>query len=56
MTIKMGELSPCGRVRIEGDKRFILCPKCKYLWMRRAKKPKECPQCKTRLWRKNEIK
>ena len=25
------------------------CPKCKYVWNARTKKPKECPRCKKRL-------
>jgi hypothetical protein len=25
------------------------CPKCKYKWEPRTKKPKECPRCKARL-------
>jgi predicted Zn-ribbon and HTH transcriptional regulator len=28
------------------------CLKCEYDWQPRVEKPKECPECKTRLWRK----
>ena len=27
------------------------CNKCGYEWESRVENPKECPECKTRLWR-----
>ena len=27
----------------------VQCPKCKYGWIPRKKKPKACPRCKSRL-------
>ena len=26
------------------------CQRCDYTWTARAKEPKECPKCKSRLW------
>jgi len=26
------------------------CKKCKYEWLARVEKPKECPSCKNRNW------
>ena len=27
-----------------------VCPKCKYEWISRVNKPKECPRCKAYLY------
>lgn len=39
-------------VKKAGDKEEkpkMKCPKCGHKWVNRAKEPKECPCCKTRL-------
>lgn len=49
-------------IRFETDKEGTLraahdifkCKLCKYLWKPRTKKPKECPNCKSRKWRKDD--
>ena len=32
----------------------LSCLQCGYSWEPRKKKPKECPDCKSRKWDKNE--
>ena len=29
---------------------FYKCVKCRYEWVSRVRKPKECPNCKNRKW------
>jgi len=31
------------------------CKKCGHEWLPRVKKPKECPECKSRSWNKNKL-
>jgi len=31
------------------------CKKCGYEWESRVKKPKACPECKTRTWDKEKV-